>query len=84
MSAKLGDKIEDGLAAYLEDNPEVKLTLEADGLSFNGAPTIDAKALVRMDELTDKFNELVQKLEEVTNVLENDIQGKKPTQEGEE
>ena len=84
MSAKLGDKIEDGLAAYLEDNPEVKLTLEADGLSFDGAPTIDANALVRMDELTDKFNELVQKLEEVTNILENDIQGKKPTQEGEE
>lgn len=84
MSAKLGDKIEDGLAAYLEDNPDVKLTLQADGLSFNGAPTIDAQALVRMDELTDKFDELVQQLEEVTNILENDIQGKKPTQEGEE
>ena len=83
MSAKLGDKIEEGLVAYLEDNPEVKLTLEADGLSFDGAPTIDAKALVRMDELTDKFDNLALELEQITNVLENDIEGAKPQQEEE-
>lgn len=81
MASRLDDKIDDGLAAYLEDNPDVKLTLEADGLSFDGAPTVDARALIRMDELTDKFDELGTKLEEIVNVLENDIEGKKPEEE---
>ena len=84
MASKLDDRIDDGLAAYLEDNPEVTLTLEADGLSFDGAPTVDARALVRMDEITDKFDELATQLEEIVNVLENEIEGKKPTMEGEE
>jgi len=76
FASRQEDGIEGGISAYLTDNPEVKLTLDADGLDFDGLPTIDAEAVRRMGEFEDKFNAKVSELEEIVNELNNMIEGK--------
>ena len=76
FASRQEDGIEGGISAYLTDNPEVKLTLDADGLDFDGLPTIDAEAVRRMGEFEDKFNVKVDELQEIVNQLNYMIEGK--------
>ena len=76
FASRQEDGIEGGISAYLTDNPEVKLTLDADGLDFDGLPTIDAEAVRRMGEFEDKFNAKVDELQEIVNQLNYMIEGK--------
>ena len=75
FASRQEDGIEGGITAYLTDNPEVKLTLDADGLDFDGLPTIDAEAVRRMGEFEDKFNAKVDELDEIVNQLNYMIEG---------
>jgi len=76
FASRQEDGIEGGISAYLTDNPEVKLTLDADGLDFDGLPTVDAEAVRRMGEFEDKFNAKVDELQEIVNQLNYMIEGK--------
>jgi len=76
FASRQEDGIEGGISAYLTDNPEVKLTLDADGLDFDGLPTIDAEAVRRMGEFEDKFNAKVNELQDIVNQLNYMIEGK--------
>jgi len=71
------EDIEEGLQAYLEDNPEISLRLDSDGLSFDGLPTVDAKAMSKIDEISDQFAVKQGELEEIVNRLNNLIEGQK-------
>jgi len=75
FASRQEDGIEGGISAYLTDNPEVKLTLDADGLDFDGLPTIDAEAVRKMGEFEDKFNAKVDELQEIVNELNYMIEG---------
>jgi hypothetical protein len=75
FASRQEDGIEGGITAYLTDNPEVKLTLDADGLDFDGLPTINAEAVRRMGEFEDKFNAKVDELQEIVNQLNYMIEG---------
>jgi len=76
FASRQEDGIEGGISAYLTDNPKVKLTLDAEGLDFNGLPTVDAEAVRRMGEFEDKFNAKVDELNEIVNQLNYMIEGK--------
>jgi hypothetical protein len=76
FASRKEDGIEGGISAYLTDNPKVKLTLDAEGLEFDGLPTIDAEAVRRMGEFEDKFNVKVDELQEIVNQLNHMIDGK--------
>lgn len=75
FASRQEDGIEGGITAYLTDNPEVRLTLDADGLDFDGLPTVDAEAVRRMGEFEDKFNAKVDELQEIVNQLNYMIEG---------
>tara|TARA_R100001510_G_scaffold33094_1_gene29587 strand:- start:1370 stop:2989 length:1620 start_codon:yes stop_codon:yes gene_type:complete len=75
FASRQEDGIEGGITAYLTDNPEVRLTLDADGLDFDGLPTVNAEAVRRMGEFEDKFNEKVDELQEIVNQLNYMIEG---------
>jgi ABC-type transporter Mla subunit MlaD len=76
FASRQEDGIEGGISAYLTDNPKVKLTLDADGLDFDGLPTVDAEAVRRMGEFEDKFNAKIDELQEIVNQLNYMIEGK--------
>ena len=59
----------------MTDNPDVKLVFDADGLDFDGLPTINAEAVRRMGEFEDKFNAKVDELDEIVNQLNYMIEG---------
>ena len=75
FASRQEDDIEGGLTAYLTDNPDVKLVFDADGLDFDGLPTINAEAVRRMGEFEDKFNAKVDELDEIVNQLNYMIEG---------
>ena len=78
VASRAEEDIEDGLQSFMEDNPDVALRLDADGLSFDGMPTIDADGMRRIDELSDDFSVKQGELEEIVNRLNNLIEGEKP------
>ena len=67
--------VEEGLQAYLQDNPDVTLRIESDGLQIDGLPTVDAEALRRIDEISETFAEKQEELENIVNQLNNLIEG---------
>ena len=71
VASRAEEDIEDGLQSFMEDNPDVALRLDADGLSFDGMPTIDADGMRRIDELSDDFSVKQGELEEIVNRLNN-------------
>ena len=75
FASRQEDDIEGGLTAYLTDNPDVRLVFDADGLDFDGLPTINAEAVRRMGEFEDKFNAKVDELDEIVNQLNYMIEG---------
>lgn len=81
VSSRAETDIEEGLQSFMEDNPDAALRLDADGLSFDGMPTVDAEGMRRMDELSDDFGVKQGELEEIVNRLNNLIEGEKPQEE---
>ena len=67
--------VEEGLQAYLQDNPDVTLRIESDGLQIDGLLTVDAEALRRIDEISETFAEKQEELENIVNQLNNLIEG---------
>lgn len=80
LSAKAEGDIEQGLTGYLASDPDVKLVLEADGGFFEGAPTIDVDAAGKFEELSRKYEEKAEELQEVVNFIESKIKDKKPAE----
>lgn len=78
VSSRAEGDIEEGLQSFMEDNPDAALRLDADGLSFDGMPTVDAEGMRRIDELSDDFSVKQGELEEIVNRLNNLIEGEKP------
>ena len=78
LSSKAEGDIEQGLRGYFESNPDAKLIIEADGGFFEGAPTIDIDAAAKFEELSNKYEEKAEELQEVVNFIESKIKDKKP------
>ena len=78
LSSKAEGDIEEGLLGYFESNPDAKLIMEADGGFFEGAPTIDVDAAGKFEELSQKYEEKAEELQEVVNFVESKIKDKMP------
>ena len=78
VSSKAKGEVEQGLMDYFESNPDAKMILEADGGYFEGAPTIDAVSSAKFEELSLKYQEKAEELQEVVNFIESKIKDKKP------
>jgi len=78
ISSKAEGDIEQGLRGYFESNPNARLVMEADGGFFEGAPTIDVDAAVKFEELSMKYQEKAEELQEVVNFIESKIKDKQP------
>lgn len=75
LSDGASNDIEEGLADILLNNENAALTLTADGLDFDGMPTIDADRVINLDEATSKYNELVVRLQEIVNEVNHMLTG---------
>ena len=80
LSSKAEGDIEQGLLGYFESNPDARLVMEADGGFFEGAPTIDIDAAAKFEELSAKYEEKAEELQEVVNFIESKIKDKKPAE----
>ena len=78
VASKAKGEVEQGLMDYFENNPDAKMILEADGGYFEGAPTIDAVASAKFEELSIKYQEKAEELQEVVNFIESKIGDKMP------
>tara|TARA_R100001015_G_C4630966_1_gene193059 strand:+ start:1090 stop:2751 length:1662 start_codon:yes stop_codon:yes gene_type:complete len=78
LSSKAEGDIEQGLMGYLESNPDTKLVIEADGGFFEGAPTLDVDVVGKFEELSQKYEEKAEELQEVVNFIESKIKDRKP------
>ena len=75
LSAGVSDDIDRGLVDTLLGSEDAKLTIESDGLDFQGMPTIDADKIINVDEASSQYQELVQKLQEIVNEINHMIDG---------
>ena len=80
VASKAKGEVEQGLMDYFESNPDAKMVLEADGGFFEGAPTIDAVASAKFEEISIKYQEKAEELQEVVNFIESKIKDKKPAE----
>ena len=78
VASKAKGEVEQGLMDYFENNPDAKMILEADGGYFEGAPTIDAVSSAKFEELSLKYQEKAEELQEVVNFIESKIGDKMP------
>tara|TARA_R100000657_G_C4677416_1_gene123940 strand:- start:42 stop:1715 length:1674 start_codon:yes stop_codon:yes gene_type:complete len=78
VASKAKGEVEQGLMDYFESNPDAKMILEADGGYFEGAPTIDAVSSAKFEELSLKYQEKAEELQEVVNFIESKIGDKMP------
>ena len=75
LSSGASDDIERGLVDILLGSEDAKLTIEADGLDFQGMPTIDTDKMTLIDKLTDEYEQLVKELQEIVNKINHMIDG---------
>ena len=78
VASKAKGEVEQGLMDYFENNPDAKMILEADGGYFEGAPTIDAVSSAKFEELSLKYQEKAEELQQVVNFIESKIGDKMP------
>ena len=75
LSSGASDSIEQGLVDTLLGSEDAKLTIEGDGMSFHGLPTVDTNKIMNIDKLTDEYEQLVEELQEIVNEINHMIDG---------
>ena len=71
LTAKSETDLTQGFRGILEDNPDLKMV---DGY-FEGLPTIISNEIQEYERLTDSYNNKLNELQEIVNVIENLIKG---------